>query len=79
MAAYFTIGHSTRSVEELAALLLQAQVDLLVDVRTMPRSRTSVSSRSRISACVVTSSAVVGSSAISSFGRHDSAMAMAAR
>ena len=38
--SYFTIGHSTRSVEELAALLLQADVDLLIDVRTIPRSRT---------------------------------------
>src|SRR5260370_23400699 len=35
----FTIGHSTRSVAELVALLRQAGVDLLVDVRSVPRSR----------------------------------------
>lgn len=37
---FYTIGHSTRSVAELAALLGEAGVDLLVDVRTVPRSRT---------------------------------------
>lgn len=37
--AYFTIGHSTRSVEELAALLRAAGADLVADVRTVPRSR----------------------------------------
>lgn len=36
----FTVGHSTRSVEQLINLLKQNGVDLLVDVRTMPRSRT---------------------------------------
>ena len=36
----FTIGHSTRSVAELVGLLRQASVDLLVDVRSVPRSRT---------------------------------------
>jgi uncharacterized protein (DUF488 family) len=35
----YTIGHSTRSAEELIALLREAGVDLLVDVRTVPRSR----------------------------------------
>jgi uncharacterized protein (DUF488 family) len=35
----FTIGHSTRTAEELIALLREAGVDLLVDVRTVPRSR----------------------------------------
>ncbi|HWB48591.1 MAG TPA: DUF488 domain-containing protein [Stellaceae bacterium] len=35
----YTIGHSTRSAEELVALLREAAVDLLVDVRTVPRSR----------------------------------------
>ncbi len=34
-----TIGHSTRSVEELKALLLAHGVARLVDVRTVPRSR----------------------------------------
>jgi uncharacterized protein (DUF488 family) len=37
---FFTIGHSTRSIEAFAALLEEAQVRLVVDVRTMPRSRT---------------------------------------
>lgn len=36
----FTIGHSTRTIPEFAALLLEARVDLLVDVRSFPRSRT---------------------------------------
>src|SRR5437763_1161669 len=36
----FTIGHSTRSVGELIGLLREAGVDLLIDVRSVPRSRT---------------------------------------
>lgn len=36
----FTIGHSTRPVDELIALLRESGVDLLVDVRSIPRSRT---------------------------------------
>ena len=36
----YTIGHSTRSTAELIALLRQAGVELLVDVRSVPRSRT---------------------------------------
>jgi len=37
--AVYTIGHSTRSVGELIALLREAGVDCLVDVRSVPRSR----------------------------------------
>ena len=37
---FFTIGHSTRSLEELVELLKSAQVSRLVDIRTVPRSRT---------------------------------------
>ena len=37
--AIYTIGHSTRTAEELVALLREAGVDLLVDIRTVPRSR----------------------------------------
>jgi uncharacterized protein (DUF488 family) len=37
---YFTIGHSTRSIDEFVALLRLAGVQFLVDVRTVPRSRT---------------------------------------
>lgn len=34
-----TIGHSTRSSDELAALLRECRIDLLVDVRSYPGSR----------------------------------------
>jgi len=37
---FHTIGHSTRPLEEFVALLREADVTLLVDVRTVPRSRT---------------------------------------
>jgi uncharacterized protein (DUF488 family) len=36
---FFTIGHSTRSVEEFVNLLRPQQIKLVVDVRTIPRSR----------------------------------------
>jgi uncharacterized protein (DUF488 family) len=36
---FFTIGHSTRSIEEFVALLRLVGVRFLVDVRTVPRSR----------------------------------------
>jgi uncharacterized protein (DUF488 family) len=36
----FTIGHSTRTVPELVALLGQVDVTMVVDVRSIPRSRT---------------------------------------
>jgi len=39
VAIVHTIGYSTRSVEELVALLIEAGVDLLLDVRSFPRSR----------------------------------------
>lgn len=35
----FTIGHSTRTIPEFVALLRQVDVDLLVDVRSIPWSR----------------------------------------
>lgn len=35
----YTIGHSTRSIEEFIALLKAAQVELLADVRRFPGSR----------------------------------------
>ena len=37
---FFTIGHSTRTIEEFADLLRAEQVCVVVDVRTVPRSRT---------------------------------------
>jgi uncharacterized protein (DUF488 family) len=36
----FTIGHSTRTLAEFISLLEEVQVDLVVDVRSIPRSRT---------------------------------------
>jgi len=35
----FTIGHGSRTLAELAALLRAARIDVLVDVRAFPRSR----------------------------------------
>ncbi|MGE0158785.1 MAG: DUF488 family protein [Gemmatimonadales bacterium] len=35
----FTIGHSTRTVDELAAMLRAFDVSVLADIRTIPRSR----------------------------------------
>jgi uncharacterized protein (DUF488 family) len=37
---FFTIGHSTRSLPEFVGLLRESAVTMLVDVRTVPRSRT---------------------------------------
>lgn len=36
----FTIGHSTRTLSDFVTLLRQVDVTLLVDVRSIPRSRT---------------------------------------
>jgi len=36
---FHTIGHSTRSLEEFVELLQAAGIDVVVDVRTIPRSR----------------------------------------
>jgi uncharacterized protein (DUF488 family) len=36
----FTIGHSTRSIAEFVEILRTSGVNLVVDVRTVPRSRT---------------------------------------
>lgn len=40
MNPFYTIGHATRSIEEFVALLQESSIDLLVDVRSFPRSRT---------------------------------------
>jgi uncharacterized protein (DUF488 family) len=37
---FFTIGHSTRALPEFVELLRSQNVELVVDVRTVPRSRT---------------------------------------
>ena len=39
MKQIFTIGHSTRPLEDFLALLGEHNIQLLVDVRTVPRSR----------------------------------------
>jgi uncharacterized protein (DUF488 family) len=35
----YTIGHSTRTADALAGMLLESQIDLLVDIRRYPHSR----------------------------------------
>ena len=37
---FYTIGHSTRSIEEFVELLKVAEIRVVADVRTVPRSRT---------------------------------------
>jgi uncharacterized protein (DUF488 family) len=37
---FFTIGHSTRTLAQFVDLLQESRVDLVVDVRSIPRSRT---------------------------------------
>jgi len=37
---FYTIGHGTRPIGDFVALLREAEVTLLADVRTVPRSRT---------------------------------------
>lgn len=40
VAQFTTVGHSNRDLEEFLHILLAAQVSLLIDVRSFPRSRT---------------------------------------
>jgi uncharacterized protein (DUF488 family) len=40
MHPFYTIGHSTRSITEFVDLLGSVEVTMVVDVRTVPRSRT---------------------------------------
>jgi uncharacterized protein (DUF488 family) len=40
MLPFYTIGHSTRSIEEFVQVLESAGIETVVDVRTVPRSRT---------------------------------------
>lgn len=37
---FFTISHSNRSLEQFIPLLTEADIDLVADIRTVPRSRT---------------------------------------
>lgn len=39
MALFYTIGHSNRSLEDFLALLEEAGIETLADVRTIPKSR----------------------------------------
>src|SRR5690606_38696982 len=38
-AAFTTIGHSNRSLDEFLGILREAQISLLIDVRSFPKSR----------------------------------------
>lgn len=38
--AVYSIGHSTRTFDEFAAVLLRFEIEILVDIRKFPRSRT---------------------------------------
>jgi uncharacterized protein (DUF488 family) len=40
MSTYFTIGHSTHVIGEFIAILMTKKIETVVDVRTIPRSRT---------------------------------------
>lgn len=37
---FYTVGHSTRTIEEFVSVLKSGPVELVVDIRTIPRSRT---------------------------------------
>jgi uncharacterized protein (DUF488 family) len=37
---FFTIGHSTRTIEDFVELLRVGEVRMVIDIRTVPRSRT---------------------------------------
>lgn len=40
MLPFYTVGHSTRTIAEFVELLQAAEVTLVVDIRTIPKSRT---------------------------------------
>jgi uncharacterized protein (DUF488 family) len=40
MTPYFTIGHSTRPIEDFIGLLVPNEISRVIDVRSFPRSRT---------------------------------------
>jgi uncharacterized protein (DUF488 family) len=42
LPTFFTIGHSTRSADELIQILESSDIGVLVDVRAIPRSRTNL-------------------------------------
>jgi hypothetical protein len=55
---FFTIGHSTRRVVELADLLTAVEVGVLVDVRAVPRSRTNPQFNKDVLPAALVSSAI---------------------
>ncbi len=55
----YTIGHSTRSQDELIALLTEAGVTCLADVRAYPRSRTNPQFNSDTFACALDRAGIV--------------------
>jgi uncharacterized protein (DUF488 family) len=38
-ARVFTVGHSTRTIDELVAMLRAFDISVVADIRTIPRSR----------------------------------------
>ena len=46
MSTIYTVGHSTRTVEEFIGLLKSFGIDLVADIRTVPKSGTIRSSTS---------------------------------
>ena len=40
MSTFFTVGHSTHTIDEFVVMLRAVDVELVADVRTIPRSRT---------------------------------------
>src|SRR6476620_11795026 len=40
MLPFFTTGHSTRPITEFISLLREVEIEIVADVRTVPRSRT---------------------------------------
>jgi uncharacterized protein (DUF488 family) len=55
---FFTIGHSTRSIAEFVDLLSNAEIRLVVDVRTVPRSGTNPQYNSEVLAKALSESEV---------------------
>jgi uncharacterized protein (DUF488 family) len=45
---FYTIGHGTRSIDSFVALLREAEVTMLADVRTVPRSQRGALAAGRI-------------------------------
>jgi uncharacterized protein (DUF488 family) len=54
----FTIGHSTRPIEAFVELLRQNAVDFVVDIRTVPKSRTNPQYNADVLASALTRAAI---------------------